>query len=122
MKRSPDLLRELLLYFERKPNDHMEVPVVEGFSKRDIDYHLVLMHEAGLIRAEAERTESGRVIRVYPFSLTWQGHELLDAARNATAWKRVKKLVLSKTGSMSVELLRAALVAYAKTSVGLPAA
>ena len=123
MKRSPDLLRELLLHYESKPNDRMDAsPTIDGFSKLEVDYHLLLMYEAGLVRAEAALSKTGRVIRVYPFSLTWEGHELLDAARNATTWKRVKKSVLSKTGSVSIELLKAALLAYAKGKVGLTAA
>jgi DNA-binding transcriptional ArsR family regulator len=123
MKRSPDLLRELLLHYEDKANDRMDSsPSIDGFSKLEVDYHLILMYEAGLVRAEPVLSKMGRLIRVHPFSLTWQGHELLDAARNTTTWKRVKKQVLSKTGSVSIELLKTALIAYAKDKVGLAGA
>jgi hypothetical protein len=121
MKRNPDLLRELLLHFEEKADDRMDSsPKVDGFTKLEFDYHLILMFEAGLVRAEPELTKTGHVIRVHPFSLTWEGHELVDAARNATTRKRVKKSVFAKTGAMSFEILTAALVAYSKEKLGLP--
>ena len=44
-------------------------------------------------------------------SLTWQGHEFLDAARNDTIWRKAKKKVLETTGGLAFDVLKAALLA-----------
>jgi hypothetical protein len=118
MKRDLDLIRKLLLYFEAKADDRMDgCPVIDGYSSLEIKYHLLLMDEAGFLRCEREVTPTGRTIYVLPMSLTWQGHEFLEAARNDTFWRRAKALVIEKTGALSFELLKAALVLLAKEAV-----
>ena len=119
MKRDLDLVRELLVHFDSKPTDAPEIPAIEGHAEIDVKYHLILLFEAGLIRADTETSKTGRVIRALPFSLTWQGHEFLDTARDTNAWNAAKKQVTSKTGSISFELLKALLTAYAKQKLGL---
>src|SRR6202035_1472820 len=102
MKRDLDLIRKLLVFFEAKPDDRAEdCPSVDGYSPLEIKYHLLLMYEAGFLRCEVESTAAGRPIRVFGFSLTWQGHEFLEASRNDTIWAKAKKIALEKTGSLS---------------------
>lgn len=124
MKRDPELVRELLLYFERKPDDKVErCPAVAGHSESEIKYHLLLLDEAGFLRCERQiSTSSNRVIKIYPFSLTWQGHEFLEAARNDALWAHAKRMVLKKAGGLSFEVLKSLLIKLAKDSVGLPLA
>ena len=122
MKRDLDLVRKLLLYFEEKLNDKMEeCPQIDKYSNLEVRYHLLLMSEAGLLRCEKAVTKTGRVIKVYPFSLTWQGHEFLEASRNATLWNRAKRLVVKKTGGLSFEVLKSLLLQLAKEGVGIMA-
>lgn len=122
MKRDIDLIRKLLLYFEEKPDDKMVKELeLEGYSKKEVQYHFILMDQAGLLRCEREvsSSTSDRIIRVYPFSLTWQGHEFIEAARNDSFWNKAKEMVKSKSGALSVDVVKALLIAMAKESVGL---
>lgn len=122
MKRDIDLIRKLLLYLEEKPDDKIVKDLeLEGFSKDKIQYHFILMDQAGLIRCERSisSTTSDRVIQVYPFSLTWQGHEFLEVSRNDTFWNKAKGVVKSKSGALSVDVVKALLIAMAKDAVGL---
>lgn len=122
MKRNIDLIRKLLLYLEEKPDDGIvENLEMNGFSKNEVQYHFILMDQAGLIRCErsVSSSTSDRVIRVYPFSLTWQGHEFLEASRNDTFWNKAKELVKSKSGALPIDVLKALLISMAKESVGL---
>ena len=41
-----------------------------------------------------------------PKSLTWEGHEFLDAVRHETVWAKTKEVVKSKGGSVSFEVLK----------------
>ena len=122
MKRDIDLVRKLLIYFEEKPDDRIVKDLeLEGYSKLEVQYHFILMDQAGLLRCEKEFSSStpGRVIRVYPFSLTWQGHEFLEASRDNTIWNKAKDIVKSKTGALSFELVKALLVNMAQDSLGI---
>ena len=119
MKRDLDLVRTLLLYFEAKPDDRVEeCPSIEGYSELEVKYHLLLMDEADLLRCEREVTPTGRTIYVLPMSLTWHGHEFLEAARNNEFWRRAKALVLAKSGALSFEVLKSVLLLLSKQSVG----
>lgn len=122
MKRDPDLIRKLLIHLEEKPDDKIITELeLEGHDKNEVMYHFILMDQAGLIRCEREvsTTTSDRVIRVYPFSLTWQGHEFLEASRNETLWNKAKELIMQKSGALSLDVLKALLISMAKDSVGL---
>ena len=118
MKRNLDLMRKLLLYFEEKPDDRAErCPPIEEYSPLEIKYHLLLMDEAGLLRCEREVTSTGRTIYVIPMSLTWQGHEFLEAARNNDIWRRAKTIVYEKSGALSFEMLKSVLLYLSKESI-----
>jgi len=122
MKRNIELVRKLLLYLEEKPDYKMVNDLeLEGFSKYEVQYHFILMDQAGLISCErsVSSSTSDRVIQVYPFGLTWQGHEFLEASRNDTFWNKAKELVKSKSGALSIEVVKALLISMAKESVGL---
>ncbi len=117
-----ELIRELHKFFEDKGDDKpVEVPPINGRTDSEIKYHLVLMDQAGLLRCERMRskTDPERIIRVLPFSLTWQGHEFLDAARNDTVWNNVMKDVKSRGLSVTLSVLQSLLVSAIKGSFGL---
>ncbi|MCZ6799427.1 MAG: DUF2513 domain-containing protein [Nitrospirae bacterium] len=122
MKRDIDLVRKLLLYLEEKSDDEMVKDLkLEGYSIDVVRYHFILMDQAGLIRCErsVSSSTSDRVICVYPFSLTWEGHELLEASRNETFWNKAKEKVKTESGALSVDVIKTLLIAMAKESVGL---
>ena len=103
MKRDPELIRSVLLFFEKK--DSFEIVEagslnVEGYEDKAIEYHLMLMAQAGLVDCEAFRSKSNpeRLIRVMPFNLTWKGHEYLDGVRDSSVWKKAVKSSKGKTG------------------------
>jgi hypothetical protein len=121
MKRDFELIRKLLIHFEEKPNDKVEkCPPIEGYSEREIKYNLLLMDDAGLIRCERVMSStSDRVIKVFPFSLTWQGHEFLEASRNNKIWKKALKLTGDNLGGIPFEVLKAILLNMLKEKLGL---
>jgi|TARA_B110000093_G_scaffold133925_1_gene143340 hypothetical protein len=52
-----------------------------------------------------------------PTSLTWQGHEFIEAARNDGIWNKAKDIMLKKTGGMSLDVLKVLLTDLAKKAV-----
>ena len=122
MERDIDLIRKLLIHLEEKQTDQIIMELeLDGHHKNEVMYHFILMDQAGLIRCEREvsSTTSDRVIKVYPFSLTWQGHEFLEASRNDKTWSKAKTLIKSKSGALSFDVLKALLISMAKEAVGL---
>ena len=102
MTRDFDLIRKLLVFFDEKPGPgYVELPVVAGsYTEAQVRYHLVLLHDAGLLQCEP-KSEGGRIISVIPFDLTWEGHEFLSKIRSETNWGKIKCLVSSKSVPMA---------------------
>ena len=106
MKRDFDLVRKLLFFFEEKadmsPVLWTDPPQIEGYSKEEVKYHLILLYQGGLVDGEPMRsTTSDRIIDMGAvFSLTWEGHEFLEKIRSDKVWEKVKQ----KIGSVGLEL------------------
>ena len=80
MRRDSALLLSVLDIIEEAPYDFSGKPVqvtVEEYSRDEIDYHVLLLREAGFI--EAVENEGGRP---EPTRMTWKGHEYFDKQGN----------------------------------------
>ena len=115
MKRDMDLIREILLKvesFQRFPfTGRISIP---GRSEEEINYHIFLLSDAGLIR-----TDNGFVGRISPYSvtsLTWKGCEFLEAAKDNTRWNETKEQ-LGKVGANVFEIMFRVLVESAMKEI-----
>ena len=124
MKRDMELVRELLLYFEAKPDPKIIMPANVVMPDRDpseVHYHILIMCEAGLLtceRVESSTTPS-RLVDALPFGLSWAGHEFLDAARSDTLWEQAKRRLGAEGLGLGFGLLQALLVSLAKQQLHL---
>lgn len=108
MKRDMELVRAILIELEKCPYQGGFHDIhVQGYTDDEISYHVQLMDEAGLIEAIDCSSSDGRCWK--PKRLTYEGHEFLDAARSDTVWAKAKDKVLSTTGTLTLEALKAAL-------------
>ena len=82
---------------------------IEEYSPEQMDYHLELLAEAGLITV---RTSQRELSRWMPVRLTWEGHELLDAAREERRWQNAKESV-ARIGSVPFEIFATMLLEMA---------
>ncbi len=107
MKRDFDLVRKILLQFEEKESSTIvEKPEVEGYSYEILSYHCRLLYDAGFLRCEpVVSTTSDRIIKVYPFELTWDGHEFLDKIRSETTWNKIKTQAKEKGLALSFSVV-----------------
>jgi hypothetical protein len=105
MKRDMDLVREILLAVEDSP-DQMAAnrPDIEGYTDSEINYHLVLLHEAGLIIALIHKGDDQ--YSAEPVRLTWEGYEFLEAIRDKAKWHEMKKVILEKSGGLVYEVIK----------------
>jgi hypothetical protein len=92
MKRDMSLIRAILLLIDKGNDNVFNKIEVPNYTQRQIDYHLYLMDDAGMIGG-TER----------PLYLTWEGHNFLDAARDDEKWERVKE-VIQKVGGAPFQI------------------
>lgn len=108
MKRDMDLAREILFQVEKYPEPDGYVDIkIEGYSAEEISYHVKLLYQAELVEAFDLTDSSGFDWKAK--SLTWKGHEFIEAARNNSRWQEAKKYILEKGGSVTFEILKAVL-------------
>ncbi|MEX3671254.1 DUF2513 domain-containing protein [Paraburkholderia phenoliruptrix] len=72
-----------------------------------IDYHLSLIREAGLVDIGGARPMVGIGFR----RLSWAGHDFLDSVRSPDVWDRTKQAA-SAAGGFTVDLLVFAAKSY----------
>ena len=89
MERRLDLIRTILLEVEQHPEPMKPVAVkAPGHAPEQIAYHVRLLAEAGYV--DAVDLSSAAELAWLVKSLTWKGHEFLDATRTATVWQQVR--------------------------------
>ena len=113
MRRDMDLLREILLDLEKKDHSQWVTFHHENYTDEEVNYHVKLAYQAGLIEAKDISTFDGT--KWMARDLTWQGHEFLDAAKNDKVWNKVKKKVAEQGGNIPFDVLKELLKQAAKT-------
>ena len=124
MKRDMDLVRNILMKGEEQEHGFFPNPLrIEGYSDEAVGYHASLMVEAGLVVARAYNYAGGNSPTATLVSLTWEGHEFLEASRNEGRWNKAKQAAGS-TGGMVLGVLKTVLIDLAtqaaKKAAGLP--
>jgi Hypothetical protein (DUF2513) len=114
-----DLIREILI--QMADHDHGYAPKIQisGHSDEEVGFHVWLMADAKLIQALNVTNLGDGSPQALPLHLTWQGYEFLEAARSKSTWENGKKVVLSKVGGLSFELIKAYLMFEAKHHLGI---
>ena len=113
MKLDKDLVREILLAIEasdQTPDSWIDL-AIDSHSEDEVSYHVMLLHEAGLIVAQDLCSMSDFDWR--PKRLTIRGHEFLDTVRDGEVWRRTK-VGAEKAGVASIGFLLELGKAYGK--------
>lgn len=112
-----DLVRKILLEIESLPGGFSNDPIKQqGYSNDDIEYHLTIMLEAGLIHGASHNRSGHYYPLIIPTRLTWQGHEFLDACRDEGRWVKAKD-VFRQAGGVSFDVAKEVLVQLMMRSV-----
>ena len=118
MKRDMDLARQILIRIEEQENYRDGISCVfEGYTEAQVYYHIMLLHEAGLL--VAIDLSGMQDIQWIPQRLTWQGHEFLESARDKNTWNKAKE-IMAKTGGFAFEVVKPLLINLLKQQLSLP--
>lgn len=118
MERNWDTIREIMLAVEAlSPDQTLKLSDFGDARAHEISHHVRLLDEAGLVRCSiSDRLGSGP--RSFTLrSLTWHGHELLDAIRNDTIWTRTKTTLQRGGGAMTLELVKSVAAQLIKSAL-----
>jgi hypothetical protein len=110
MKRDMDLVRKILMACS--DHEHGRAPAnlqIAGYSEEEIGYHAYIMNEAGLVRATDITNMGSPSPAAFIVSLTWDGHDFLEASRNEGLWSKAKQAAGS-TGGMVLGVLKSVLI------------
>lgn len=109
MKRDMDLVRKILLEVESWPADSPPGQVaIDSVDPRVVARHVGLLAEADFL--DARNVSNSRDGEQWVVDhLTWTGHDFLDAARSDTVWRKTTGAIQKVVGSVSFEVLKAAL-------------
>lgn len=118
MQRDMELIREILLGIETsEPKQGLVRLKLSGRDNAEVSYHVMLLAQAGLIDAIDMSSSAGS--SWIPKSLTWEGHDFLDAARNDTVWKKAMTTLKDKSVSVPFEIVKAVVMKTCKDFFGL---
>ncbi len=114
MKRDLNLVRKILLSIEEPDNGEITWTELEqeGYELPAVNYHLELLNDAGLIKAD--ELVPGQW---WPERMTWAGHEFLDAARDERLWEESKRRVEKRFDSAPFEIVRELLMRMARNEL-----
>ena len=119
MQRDMDYVRELLLKIEDSQDSPRSDELLSANADPDeykkLSYHLnMLINEAGLVTGIPAHHYTGR--HWIELNLTWQGHEFLDAIRDAKIWRHTRETA-SNAGGWTLEILKELATAYLKAQI-----
>lgn len=121
MKRDMDLVRKIL----RKIRDHEDpygldgIPEIEGYSGKEISYHIEILSNSGLLTASPLGEMSVEYENYFSINLTWQGQDFIDAAEDETIWKKAKDTVIKPGASFTFDILKEWLKSEVKEKLGM---
>lgn len=120
MKRDMELVRKILLVIEEHPTGYApETLVIYPYSEEEIGHHVYLMGQAELLKVvDSTHMQSTSPVAI-AVSMTWNGHEFLKAAASDSVWNKAKDRLGGSFNTVSLEVLKALLVAVAKDNLGL---
>jgi hypothetical protein len=107
MKRDLDLVRKILIAMsenERGPNIKWG-ETIPGYEDAKIYHHAHLMAQGGLIVATDITTMSDLNPVALPMSITWDGHEFLEASNKPGLWEKAQTHIIKPAGGVAFSVL-----------------
>lgn len=111
MKRDMELIRAILQQLEAKENIEESIcPQIEGYSQEQVSYHIQLLSQAGYVQAE----DLSIISRCYweATTLTNDGHDFLETARNDKIWCKTKEKIISIGGGITLKAMYSLMEKY----------
>jgi hypothetical protein len=117
MKRDMDLVRQIMLAIEDQYIDtNIRGLKIDKYNLKTVGYHCKLLYDAGLIDYYYGVYADNELLDFLTGSLTWEGHEFLEAAKDDSRWKRAMEVVKEKGGNITIDILKQLLIQLMKNA------
>ncbi len=116
-----DLVRRILLALEAR--EHGYAPggfTIAGYDQDVIGHHVWLMEQGRLITAVKTTVHGDASPNALPITITWAGHDFLDAVRNDRVWGKVRTELKDKAITLPFTLLQDLALKILAAHIGLP--
>jgi hypothetical protein len=121
LKRDVELIRKMVFAIEDAPTGFAPQRLdFEGYTPSQVGYHAYLLIDAGLAKGTEVTTLGSPGPEALITTLTWEGHEFAEAARDPDRWRQAMKIVKDKGGSVTLDVLKQLLISLMKLAVGVP--
>jgi len=120
MKRDMDLIREILIKLEE--HEHGNAPrelEIEGYTDEQIYHHVFLLGQANLLMVRLCAPMGCPSPAAEALSMTWEGHDFLDAIRSDKTWDKTKRKITEAGGSMPFDIVKNIAIAIGMKQIGL---
>lgn len=120
MKRDMDLVRRILLALDAY--EHGFAPqgfTIAGYDQEVIGHHVWLMAQGHLLEAAVTTAMGDQSPVAIPLTVTWTGHDFLDAVRNETVWSKVKTQLKDHAIALPFTLLQELALKTLAAHIGL---
>ena len=119
MKRDWDVIRKILLKVEDAPaGEGVNLHDFAESERPEVSYNAELLYEVGFVTASISNQVGKVEARDFTiYRMNWAGHDFLDAVRSDTIWKKTKKLISSKGGNMTYEVIKSLAIELTRKAV-----
>ena len=109
MRPNDDLMRDLLLEFERQEDWLLLLPQTLGMSQEDRERigHVNLLCDAGLVTRYSKDT----------YRITNDGYDFLEAIRDEGLWQKTKDTVSKTGGNATLEIVKTLAIGFLKKKI-----
>ena len=105
MQRDMDLVREILKELAESSQPlPASVFACDGRDVAEVGYNMVIMDEAGLIKASRLGADGDPYYRVTALRMTWAGNDFLASVKSDATWGKVKRRIAKSTGDAAFEV------------------
>lgn len=114
--RDLDRMRDILIKLDTGSSvDGKELVVGDSFFRPSDSYQLKLLEQAGLVTIQGRPDcETSLPINA---TMTFQGHDYLDAIRSVGIWEQTKATIADTGGSATLEVLKSLATGFLKKKI-----
>ncbi|RWO87966.1 DUF2513 domain-containing protein [Mesorhizobium sp.] len=105
MKRDMELVRQIMLWVQEKPDLNPALVAIEGHEFGEINRHVEILSEAGFLDVMRRKMGSGPD-QFFVRDLTWEGHEFIATTQNKTVWSKMKSTYGTELPKMPLDIVK----------------
>jgi hypothetical protein len=107
MERELEIIQQVLRITKEYNDRGLPIPAnaIEGHTAEQIEHHIDLLIEAGLIKEKGNRHYADDTLQLIQLTLTNNGHDFIESANNSSKWKKAVSIIADKGIELTAKTL-----------------